>query len=95
MIGKGFPGPLGSNVVLAVLDNMQPHPLTPDWAISCMKRITKYDDPDLLEAALELLAGVSDMHGEKGDCAQAAMDYGYRQTVDCEKHCVEYLGIAV
>lgn len=74
---------------------MHPHPLTPEWAISCMQRITKYDDPDLLDAALELLAGTCDLTGDKGDCAQAALDYGYRQTVDCEKHCHEYLGIAV
>jgi len=74
---------------------MTSHPLTPDWAVSCMKRIIKYDDPDLLDAALELIAGVSDFTGEKGDCAQAALDYGYRQTEDCERHCQEYLGIAV
>jgi hypothetical protein len=60
-----------------------------------MNRITKYDDPDVLEAALELVAGVCDLTGEKGDCAQAALDYGYRKTEDCEKHCLEYLGIAV
>jgi len=74
---------------------MTSHPLTPDCAVSCMKRIIKYDDPDLLDAALELIAGVSDFTGEKGDCAQAALDYGYRQTEDCERHCQEYLGIAV
>jgi hypothetical protein len=74
---------------------MNPRSLTPDWAVSCMMRITKYDDPDLLDAVLELIAGTSDFSGDKGDCARAALDYGYRLTADCEKHCVEYLGIAV
>lgn len=69
--------------------------ITPDWAISCMERITKYDDPDLLDAVLELLAGLSDFQGHKGDAAQAALDYGYRKTPDCDEHCREYLGIAV
>ena len=74
---------------------MKPHSTTPDWAISCMKRINKHDDQDVLDAALELVAGVYDSTGDKGDAAQAALDYGYRQTTDCEKHCMEYLGIAV
>lgn len=74
---------------------MSPHLLTPERAESCMKRITKYDDPDVLDAALELIAGTSDFSGNKGDCARAALDYGYRQTEDCAKHCEEYLGIPV
>jgi hypothetical protein len=60
-----------------------------------MKRILKFDDPDVLDAALELLAGVSDFSGDKGDCAMAALDYGYRRTEDCEKHARAYLKLAV
>lgn len=74
---------------------MKPHSLSPDWATALMKRITKYDDPDVLDATLELIAGTYDTRGDKGDAAQAALDYGYRKTEDCERHCHEYLGIAV
>lgn len=78
---------------------------TPDWAISCMERITKFDDPDVLEAALELVVGLSGLNdtaraapshtAAREDSARAALDFGYRRTVDCERHCEEYLGIAV
>lgn len=84
---------------------MNPRPFTPDRAISLMKVITKFDDPSLLDAALELLVGVSGLDDrERGDprriavrddCARAALDFGYRQTDDCDRHCEEYLGIAV
>jgi hypothetical protein len=74
---------------------MQPHSLTPDWAISCVDRITKFDDPDVLDAMIELVAGVFDERGDKCDCALAALEYAYRKTHDCEQHCQEYLGIAV
>ena len=84
---------------------MQPQSLTPDRAVSLMRIITKFDDPELLDAALELLAGVSGL-GDKerrdpkhvalrDDAARAALDFGYRQTLDCDRHCEEYLGIAV
>lgn len=74
---------------------MTPHSLSPDWAVSRMEIITKYDDPILLDAVMELLAGVYDTRGDKGDCAQAALEYGYRKTADCQKHCDDYLSIAV
>lgn len=74
---------------------MKPHSLSHDWAVSRMRTILKYNDPEVLDAVLELLSGVGDFAGEKGDCLQAALDFGYRQTEDCEKHCQEYLGIAV
>lgn len=73
---------------------MDPHPLTPDWAVSCMERINKFDDPDVLDAVLELVAGVYDVTGVKGDCAEAAMDFGYRKTDHCQKQGRDYLGLA-
>lgn len=80
---------------LTVSTEMIPQATTPDWAIQRMKIITKYDDPELLDAALELLAALSDDRGQKGDAARAALDYGYRKTADCDRRCQEYLGLAV
>ena len=84
---------------------MTPQSLTPDRAISLMRIIIKFDDPELLDAALELLTGVSGLDDKerrdpehialRDDAARAALDFGYRQTLDCEQRCVEYLGIAV
>lgn len=86
---------------------MTPHLPTPDWAVSLMKRITKYDDPDVLDAALEIVTVLGGLNiGEeeridkrsvdmRADAAQAAVDFGYRKTEDCENHCKQYLSIAV
>jgi hypothetical protein len=70
-----------------------------------MRTITKFDDPELLDAALELLTGVSGLQDKerndplhaalRDDCVRAALDFGYRKTLDCDRHCEEYLGIAV
>lgn len=70
-----------------------------------MERITKFDDPDLLDAVLELVVGVTGLNDRererpariavRDDAARAAIEFGYRKTADCDKHCDEYLGIAV
>lgn len=76
---------------------MTPHKPTPDWATDCMKRIVdKYDDPDLLDAALELLAGVIDQEGDKyrNEAAWAAIEYGYTKTKDFELQARRYVGAA-
>lgn len=73
------------------------HP-TPEWAVSCIDRIAKYDDPDLLDAVLELLATVSsDKESDKFkyEAAWAAIDYGFTKTAGVRKAAQVYLGIAV
>lgn len=84
---------------------MTPPSLTPERAESYMKTVTKYDDPDLLNAVLYLVLGVSglddaerDLPGhvsQRDNAARAALSYGYRKTPDCDRHCEAYLGIAV
>lgn len=84
---------------------MASHAPTPDRAVILMERITKFDDPELLEAVLELVTVVSGLDdgerrkpghaAKREDAARAALDFGYRKTVDCDRHCEEYLGIAV
>lgn len=84
---------------------MSPLSFTPDRAISLMAIISKFDDQTLLDAALELVVGVAGLNDQdrrdprhvaaRDDCARAALEFGYRKTVDCDRHCEEYLGIAV
>ena len=86
---------------------MIPHKPTPDWAISCMRRITKFDDPEVLQATLELVTVLGGLNlgeaeridamsvGVRADAAQAAVDFGYRKTDHCDQSCRQYLGIAV
>lgn len=76
---------------------MSSHLPSPEWAESCIDRIIKSDDPDQLDALLELLAAIAPTFNEekyKHDLAWAAIDYGYRQTDDCRKSCRRYLGVA-
>ena len=82
-----------------------PHSLTPDWAESLMERITKFDDPDVLSAALELVVGLAGLNDSdrllparvrmRDDAAQAAVDYGYRKTDHCQQCETDFLGLAV
>jgi hypothetical protein len=70
-----------------------------------MKRIMKFDDPDLLDAALDLVVGLSGLNDPdrsnpshialRDDAARAAVHFGYQQTEKCYRHCEEDLGIAV
>jgi hypothetical protein len=88
------------SIVMLVLHNP-----TPDWAESCMKRIMKFDDPDVLDAAIEIVVGLTGLNDPKradasrialrDDAARAAVHFGYRQTQECYRHCEEDLGIAV
>lgn len=81
------------------------YPPTPDWAVSCMDRITKFDDQDQINAALDLITGLSGLNDKdrllpehvklRDDAAQAAIDHGYRKTDHCQRGEEEYLGIAV
>lgn len=82
-----------------------PHSLTPDWAVSCMKRIMKFDDPEVLSAALDLVVGLSGLNDPdrldashvalRDDAARAAAHFGYGETEECYQHCEDYLGINV
>lgn len=84
---------------------MVPLQLTPDRARSYMKIVTKFDDPEVLEAVLGLVLGASGLNdvdradpghiAQRDDFARAALDFGYRKTPDCDRRCEEYLGIAV
>lgn len=83
---------------------MNPLP-TPEWAIARIEIVTKFDDPEVLEAALELLVALTglndrDRHlpdhvANRDDAARAAIDFAYRRTPTCGRHCEEDLGIAV
>lgn len=70
-----------------------PQELSPDWAVSCMERINKFDDPDVLDAVMELVNGVHCERGNKGDAAQAALRWAYQQTPHCAERCREYLAL--
>jgi hypothetical protein len=62
-----------------------------------MDRIMKTDDPDMLDALLELLAVVAPTEEEekyKHEMAWAAIDHGYKRTDDCRKSGRRYLGVA-
>ena len=77
---------------------MLPHAPTPEWAVSCMDRILKYDDADLLDAVLELLATVAsdkDADKFKYEAAWAAIDYGFTKTEGLRPAARRYLGVAV
>lgn len=76
---------------------MPSHLPTPEWAEVCIDRIVKNDDPDQLDALLELLAAIAPTKKEekyKNEIAWAAIDYGYKKTDDCRKSCRKYLGVA-
>ena len=70
-----------------------------------MKRIMKFDDPDVLSAALDLVVGLTGLNDPdradashmalRDDAARAAVHFGYGETQDCYRHCEEDLGIAV
>lgn len=77
---------------------MIPERPSPEWAINCLDRILTTDDPDVLEAVLELLAGLVPTETEnkyKYDAACAAIDYGYSKTEHCRRSGRQYLGLAV
>lgn len=69
---------------------MVPHEPTPEWAIRLFDVINKYGDQEVLEASLDLVAGLSDLEGDRGDAAQAVLDHGFRKTRCCDRACREY-----
>lgn len=76
---------------------LAPHHPTPEWAVACLDRILKTDDPDALDALLVLLVGLAPTEEEerfKHDAAWAAIEYGYRKTGDCDESCRKYVGLA-
>lgn len=84
---------------------MNPQSFTPERAAVLMAIISKFDDQTQIDAALELVVGVTGLNDRdrrdpghvaaRDDCARAALEFGYRKTIDCDHHCEEYLGIAV
>ena len=79
---------------------MIPQVPTPEWAIECFDRVVRCDDPEIIDALLELLAGIApdgdwDHADEnkpyKYDAAWAAIQYGFRKTIHCEEACREHL----
>lgn len=70
------------------------HEATPDWAESCIDRILTGDDPDQLNALLELLAAIAPTFTEekyKHEIAWAAIHYGYKKTEHCRDSCRRYV----
>lgn len=84
---------------------MTPLSPTPDWAVSRFEIVAKFDDPEVLQAALELLVVLTGLNDKdrhlpdhvaiRDDATRAAIDFGYRRTPICANHCEEDLGIAV
>lgn len=72
-----------------------PHDISPDRAISLMQTINKFDDPEVLAAAIELVNATHCQQGEKGDAAQAALRWAYRQTTHCAEQCKQYLELGL
>lgn len=77
---------------------MIPHAPTPDWAKRCVDRIVKTDDPDMLDALMELLAAVAPTEDEekyKSEVAWAAIDHAFTMSEHCRRSCRQHLGVAV
>jgi hypothetical protein len=63
-----------------------------------MEHVSKYDDPELMDAVLHLVAGVAadkDSDKFKHEAAWAAIDYGFTKTAGLRKAAQDYLGVAV
>lgn len=75
-----------------------PRSPTPDWAVSKIKTlIENCDEPEALEAALELVAAVccaEDQDKFKHEAAWAALNYGYCLTDDCKQSSRRYFTAA-
>lgn len=78
---------------------MIPHAPTPEWAVSKMKVVTRYGDPELIEAVMELVATVAaDKESDKfkNEAAWAAIDHGFSKSPDALRKAAQaHLGIAV
>lgn len=74
-----------------------PHSPTPDWAVSKMRTLIENADPEVLEVALELIAGVcptEDQDKFKHEAAWAAIDIGYHHIDDCRRSARRYFSAA-
>lgn len=78
---------------------MVPQSPTPDWAVEKFRKlIDDINEPEALDAALELLAAVAPTREQdkfKHEAAWAAIQYGYCKTSDVRAAAERYLGIAV
>lgn len=78
---------------------MVPQSPTPDWAVEKFRKvIDDIDDPEVLDAALELLAALAPTKEQdkfKHEAAWAAITDGYSRTADVRVAAERYLGIAV
>lgn len=78
---------------------MTSHSPTPDWAVSKIKTaLDNSDEPEGLDAILELLAAVAPTQEQdkfKYEAAWAAIEYGYKRTSDVKLAARKYLGVAV
>lgn len=75
-----------------------PHSPTPDWALQRIRTIVdNNDEPEVLEAVLELLAAVCASETQdrfKYEAAWTAIDYGYCKTDDCKASARRYFAAA-
>lgn len=75
------------------------HSPTPDWAVAKIKTVlNETDDPEAVDAMLELLAAVAPTPEQdkfKHEAAWAAIEYGYTKTADVRIAARRYLGVAV
>lgn len=71
---------------------------SPERTTQLMKKIIdKYDDPELRDAAMQLVAEVAPTEDEnkfKHEAAWAAIEYAYTKTTDLAVSCKRYLGVA-
>lgn len=78
---------------------MTPHAPSPDWARQRIDTILNdTDDPEVLDALLELLAALApteDQDKFKHEAAWAAIERGYFRTEDARLAARRYLGVAV
>jgi hypothetical protein len=75
-----------------------PHSPTPEWAVSKIRTIIdNNDEPQVLEAVLELVAGLcaTELQDKfKFEAAWAAIDEGYCKTEDCKQSARRYFTAA-
>lgn len=71
---------------------------TTDWAVSCFERIYQSDNPEQLDAFLELLGGLAPTLAEakhKHEIFIDLIEYAYKKTGDCEQAARRYIGMAL
>lgn len=74
-----------------------PRSPTPDWATSRIQTLVENCEPEVLEAALELLAAIcpdANQDKFKHEAAWAAIDTGYHHLEDCKRSARRYFSAA-